>query len=139
MAEGIDMEAQLARMETRLDEMTQVVGALTTDVSTLKSDVTTLKSDVSVLKTDVAVLKADVVVLKSDVAQLKNDTKIRFEHVDERFNVMAESIASFREQMDRRFDEAEAARKADRQMFYDILGNHEVRIRGLEDASGRSA
>jgi chromosome segregation ATPase len=153
MADGIDMKAQLARMEKRLDEMAQVVGVLTTDVSTLKSDVTTLKSDVttlksdvSVLKTDVAVLKADVVVLKSDVAvlksdvsQLKNDTKIRFEHVEGRFNVMAESIASFREQMHRRFDEAETARKADRQMFYDILGNHEVRIRGLEGASGRPA
>jgi hypothetical protein len=108
-------------------------------VTTLKSDVSVLKTDVAVLKADVVVLKSDVAVLKSDVSQLKNDTKIRFEHVEGRFNVMAESIASFREQMHRRFDEAETARKADRQMFYDILGNHEVRIRGLEGASGRPA
>ncbi len=68
---------------------------------------------------------------------LKNDVKIRFEHVDERFNRMGEAFESMRDQMNRRFDEAEAARKADRQLFYDVLGNHEVRIRGLEDASGR--
>lgn len=118
MADGTDMKAQLARMEKRLDGMAQVVDVLTSDV---------------------AVLKTDVAVLKVDVSQLKNDMKVRFEHVDERFNVMTESIASFREQMNRRLDEAEAARKADRQMFYDILGNHERRIRGLEDASGRPA
>ena len=110
-----------------------------TDVSALKSDVSTLKSDVTTLKSDVAVLKTDVAVLKVDVSQLKNDTKVRFEHVDERFNVMAESIASFREQMDRRFDEAEKARKVDRQTFLDVLGNHERRIRDLEGASGRPA
>lgn len=82
---------------------------------------------------------AVVSVLKTDVSLLENVIRIGFERIDERFDRMAESLESLRVQMHRRFDEAEEARKADRQMFYDILGNHERRIRDLEDASGRPA
>ena len=82
---------------------------------------------------------AVVSVLKTDVSLLENVIRIGFERIDERFDQMAESLESLRDQMNRRFDEAETARKANRQMFYDILGNREVRIRGLEDAPGRPA
>lgn len=82
---------------------------------------------------------ADVSVLKTDDPLLEHVFRRGFERIDERFDQLAESLEALRVHMHRRFDEAEVARKADRQMFYDILGNHEGRIRGLEDASGRSA
>ncbi len=50
---------------------------------------------------------------------------------------MAENFVALGRAMDRRFDEAQKARLEDRQMFLDVLGNHEGRIRRLEDAPGR--
>lgn len=59
-----------------------------------------------------------------------------FARIEQRFRELAENQQSFREHMDRRFDEAEAARRADRQFLLDIVGNHEGRIQALERRSG---
>ena len=61
---------------------------------------------------------------------------LRFDDVRSRFDQMAENFEALREQMDRRFDQAHRDRLEGRQMFLDILGNHEGRIRGLEDGRG---
>ncbi|MEP7118275.1 MAG: hypothetical protein ABI880_11880 [Acidobacteriota bacterium] len=116
MTDGNSMASRMSRLETRQNSMAR---------------------DIDVLKTDVSVLKTDLKALSHEVRTFKNDVQVRFEHVDERFDRVVEAFESLREQMDRRFDEADAARIADRQMFYDILGNHEGRA-SLEGASGQS-
>ena len=115
MTDGNSMASRLSRLETRQNSMAR---------------------DIDVLKTDVSVLKADLKALSQKVEHFDHRVDVRFEHVDEQFDRVAEAFAALREHMDRRFDETDAARIADRQMFYDILGNNEGRIRGLEGASG---
>ena len=62
--------------------------------------------------------------------------EVRFDDVKSRFDQTAENLGALGEQMDRRFDEAHKARLEDRQMFLDVLGNHEGRISRPEDAPG---
>ena len=108
MTDGNSMASRLSRLETRQNSMAR----------------------------DLEVLKTDLKALSQKVEHFEHRVDVRFEHVDERFDRVAEAFEALREHMDRRFDEEIAARTADRQMFYDILGNHEGRIRGLEGASG---
>ena len=75
--------------------------------------------------------------LEQKLEHLEHRMEVRFDDVKSRFNQMAENIEVLGERMDRRFDEAHKARLEDRKMFVDILGNHEGRIRRLEDAPGR--
>jgi len=85
--------------------------------------------------TDGNTMAARMTRLEARLDGLVQRMEARFDHVDERFDRIAEAFEALREHMDRRFDTADAARVADRQMFYDILGNHEGRLRNLERAS----
>lgn len=69
--------------------------------------------------------------------RLKRRMDQGFDRMDKRFDQMDRAFQAFREHMDRRFDELQADRAADRQMFYDILGNNEGRIRDVERRNER--
>ena len=134
MADGTTMEDRMSRVETRLDRMASDIDVLRTDVSILKSDVAVLKTDVAVLKTDVAVLKTDVAVLKTDVAELRHTTRIRFEDMDTRFDVLTETVRANQEEFTRRFTQFEARQDERMDFLTRVLGEHARRIKDLEDA-----
>jgi chromosome segregation ATPase len=117
----------MSRVETRLDRMAS-------DIDVLRTDVPILKSDVAVLKTDVAVLKTDVAVLRTDVAELRHTTRIRFEDMDTRFDVLTETVRANQEEFTRRFTQFEARQDERMDFLTRVLGEHARRIKDLEDA-----
>jgi chromosome segregation ATPase len=122
------MEARLSRIESRLDRVAH-------DVDVLKTDVSALKTDVSVLKTDVSVLKTDVSRLADGFEDSKELSRIRFEHVDGNFKVVAERFQGLSEQMERGFAAARRERQEDMAFLRQVLDNHEHRITALERPS----
>ena len=73
--------------------------------------------------------------LEQKVEHLEHRMDVRFDDVEGRLDQMAEQFVSLGERMERGFAQARRDRLEDRQMFLDVLGNHESRIRKLEAAS----
>lgn len=83
------------------------------------------------------VLDQRVAQVQTDLREFKNAVKIQFEHVDHRFDLVAEQFESMRDEMGRRFDGIERRQAADMAFLKQVLTNHEGRLRTLEDAPGR--
>jgi hypothetical protein len=102
----------------------------------LKVDVGVLKVDVGVLKADVKELKHDMVGVKQELRAIHHRIDVVVEHVDDGFRRQAEQLQTIDERHERRAAENRKDHQREMQLLRDVLGNHEGRIRKLEDAPG---
>jgi chromosome segregation ATPase len=138
MADKAPMEERMTRVETHLDGMARDIEVLKADVTVLKADVGVLKADVGVLKADVKELKHDMVGVKQELRAIHHRIDVVVEHVDDGFRRQAELMRSIDERHERRAAEYQRTHELEMQLLRDVLGNHEGRIRGLEEAKGGS-
>lgn len=83
------------------------------------------------------VLEHRVAQVQSDLHDFQHWMTLQFEHVDHRFDLVAEQFQSLTEHMDRRFDVIERRQAEDMAFLKQVLTNHEGRLRNREDAPGR--
>jgi uncharacterized protein YoxC len=123
MAAEPPMDERKIRVERRMDGIAR--------------DIDIVKTDVNVLKADVKELKHDVVGVKQELLAIHHRIDVVVEHVDDGFRRQAELMQSIDERHERRAAESRTEHQREMQLLRDVLGNHEGRIRKLEDASNR--
>jgi uncharacterized coiled-coil protein SlyX len=145
MADAPAMNVRMMRVEERLTgvegrltlvevRLTGVEGRLTQ----VEDRLTGVESRLTGVESRLTGVESKVDRLEQKVEHLDHRMGVRFDDVDGRLNQMAEQFVSLGERMERGFEQVRRDRLEDRQMFLDILGNHEGRIRGLEKAGGSS-
>lgn len=119
-----------------MSEMKEILDRLTEmgqDIKGIKADVTEIKADVTELKVDVAGLKADVTELKINVAELQTrmgNLESSVEQIKTRQEIIFEQTAGlleFRTETKATLLDIQESQLA----TSDILGEHEISIRGL--------
>lgn len=119
------MRERMTRVEGQLDGMARDIGVL--------------KDDVRVLTEDVKELKHDVAGVKQDLRSIHHRIDVVVEHVDDGFRRQAELMQVMDERHERRAADMDERHKTAMELLRDVLGNHQGRIRGLEEARGGPA